>query len=80
CLAVNLCKGIIWIWVTGSSFHSCPFANGAVPSHDTIQNAASSTMENDRFSNSDSSADSHTSSNGDVWSQLHKENKGIQPI
>lgn len=39
-LAVNLCKRIIGVWVTRRSFYSCPLANGAVPSHNAVQNTA----------------------------------------
>lgn len=37
CFTVYFCIGVIWIWVTGSSFNSGPLANSAVPSHYTVQ-------------------------------------------
>ena len=39
-LAVNLRKWVIGVRVTRGALHSRPFSNGAVPSHDTVQNAA----------------------------------------
>lgn len=37
CFTVYFCIGVIWIWVTGSSFNSGPLANSAVPPHYTVQ-------------------------------------------
>lgn len=39
-LAVNLCIWVIGVWVTRGSFHPRPLSNGAVPSHNAVQNAA----------------------------------------